>query len=374
MRGFVCLPLATFLFFMTFIFSNASCVSGDDDEETNLPADHGDDTEPEPADDTEGEPLGLTEAVPSSGGASVSTPVTLHGSGFEEGLIVTVGGVEAESVRVESSSSAFVVFPPVPLTDLGKKNVRVVLGSEAASLHDGFEYTFDEDPIVFVHGYMVSSWEWDTMIGRFRDIGYPEEYLAAITFTSSLQSNVINARDELPGFVDEVLARTGAEKVDIIAHSAGGISSRLWIKLYGGGEKVRDYVSLSGTHHGTIMACFIPWLGQSSAETCPPYASESQSVNDVQWLLNGNPDTDDVDETPFGVEDGGGIYWNAFWTDGDIIDVPPTTCCLNQKFRNDCSDPINVKFHGIGHIEMAYDADVFQAAMEKVRAHNKNKP
>jgi len=212
------------------------------------------------------------------------------------------------------------------------------------------------------------------MIERFKEAGYPDDYLAAIKFSSSLQSNVINARDELPAFVDEVLERTGAEKVDIISHSVAGLSTRLWIKYYGGNDKVRDYVSLSGTHHGTITTCIATWLGEGAAEQCPPYANEEESVNEVQWLLNGDPDTDDVDETPFGVEDGGGIYYNAFRTDGDIIDLPQQTCCLNQKFRNDCSDPVNFQFHGVGHMQMPYDESVFQATLDRVRMHNTSKP
>jgi pimeloyl-ACP methyl ester carboxylesterase len=300
--------------------------------------------------------------------------VTLTGDGFNQDLEVFVGDQPAQSVVVQSLTQATAFFPPVDLTACGRKDVRVERDGQSAFLADAFEYYFDEDPIVFVHGFVLNSGEWNVMMNRFRDLGYPDDALWAISFSDSLQSSRINARDELAPYVDNVLAVTGAEKVDIVAHSMGGLSTRLWIGFYGGAEKVRDYVSLSGTHHGTVTSCLVTWLGDGAAETCPAYADEDQSVNNVQWDLNGDPDLPDVDETPFGVEDGGDIYWNALRTDADMIDVPANTCCLNQSYQGDCSDPINVEVHGVGHIEMAFDPEVFDLTQNIIRAHNISKP
>lgn len=320
------------------------------------------------------EPLSLTAIEPAFGGASVATPVAIHGTGFAPGLQIFVGGTPAGNVTVQSPILASAVFLPVALTERGAKDVRAVLGAQEAVRPRAFEYLFDEDPIVFVHGYAMNASEWDTMKGRFRELGYPEEALCAIQFSDITGSNVVNARDELPPFVAGVLERWGADKVDLVAHSNGGLSSRLWIRQYGGAGQVRDYVSLSGTHHGTQTSCLGGWLGEAARETCPAYASQAESHNDVQWTLNGDPDTADVDETPSGVEDGGGIYWNALWTDGDLIDVPAHTCCLNQQFRGDCSDPVNVRFSGVGHIEMATEPAVFEKTRDLIRAHNRSRP
>lgn len=325
-------------------------------------------------DDSEPTQLKIDEVVPSRAGASVSTDVTIYGDGFKEGLVVTVGNIPVESVTVISSTEANAVFPSIPLTDCGLKDVVVTLGDQRAILPNGFEYFFDEDPIVFVHGYFVTAREWDVMIGRFKELGYPEDYLAAIQFSDNIGSNIPNAKDELPPFVDEILEKTGAEKVDIVAHSMGGLSTRLWIKLYGGADKVRDYVTIAGTHHGSVMACLIGWIGEAAKEMCPAYASEDESYNGVQRELNGDPDSADVDETPFGVEDGGGIYWNSVWTDADTMVVPPTSSCLNQKFRNDCSDQLNIMVHGVEHLQMQTDEGVFEIVKSLVQKHNASKP
>jgi pimeloyl-ACP methyl ester carboxylesterase len=318
--------------------------------------------------------LNLSSINPTQGGASVPTPVSLSGTGFTDGIEVYVGGVPATDITVVSSVEVTATFQPVEPLECGKKDVRVVQGGDESTLTEAFEYIFDEDPVVFVHGYLMNSSEWNTMIQAFKDRGYPEDRLFAIDYTNSLDSHITNARDELAPFVDSVLAQTGADRVDLVGHSSGGVSSRLLIAVFGGQDEVRDFVSVSGTHHGTQIACLGTWTGEAAEEMCPPYASEAESHNNMQWMLNGDPDTDDIDETPFGVEDGGAIAYSALWTEDDLIDVPPHTCCLNQTFRGDCGDPINVMFSGIGHIEMSSHADVVDKVFDLVRVHNISKP
>ena len=313
--------------------------------------------------------LSLTSVDPPQGGASVPTTVRLLGAGFEDGIEVYAGGVPATDVTVVSGEEATAVFGAVELIDCGKKDVRVVLGGRESTLVLGFEYLFDEDPVVFVHGYLMTSAEWDAMVQSFRDRGYPDDRLFAIDYTSSLDSHIVNARDELSVFVDDVLLQTGAGRVDLVGHSSGGVSSRLYIVFYGGHEKVRDFVSVSGTHHGSEVACLGSWTGEAAEELCPAYASEQESHNLVQWMLNGDPDTPDIDETPFGIEDGGQVAYSALWTEDDLIVIPAHSCCLNQQQRGDCSDPINVMFSGVGHIEMASNPAVIDAVFDLVRLH-----
>ena len=312
--------------------------------------------------------LALFSLEPSSGGASSITEVDLSGAGFAPGMIVQVGGVSAPIISL-SSETATALFPPVALSDRGIKEVRVLRGEAEAVLSPGFEYLFDENPVVFVHGYVVGNGTWNTMLDRFRALGYPDSHLAAIRFSNSIQGNIVNARDELAPFVEQVLVTTGAQRVDVVCHSMGCISSRLWISQYGGAERVRDWVSLSGTSHGSNMGWFTSWLGEGGEEMYPAYANQEQSINGVQWTLNGDPDLADVDETPFGVEDGGGIHYHSIWSDSDGFIVPAQSQCLNQQFRNDCSDPLNVRVYGIFHMDMITVESVFQMAAGFLMEH-----
>lgn len=56
---------------------------------------------------------------------------------------------------------------------------------------------------------------------------------------------------ELSAFVDQVLQETGAEKVDLVGHSQGGMLPHLYIRDLGGKDKVRKFVALSPPNNGT---------------------------------------------------------------------------------------------------------------------------
>lgn len=68
--------------------------------------------------------------------------------------------------------------------------------------------------------------------------------------------------------VDMVLRLTGAKKVDIAAYSSGAVSSRWYIRFLGGADKVSEYVSFSGSHHGTRLS-YIPQVNPGTQELVP---------------------------------------------------------------------------------------------------------
>ena len=110
------------------------------------------------------------------------------------------------------------------------------------------------DPILFVHGWNSSGSTWTTMIGRFQADGWTSAELNNWSYNTS-QSNVTTA-GQVRDRVDQILAATGAAKVDIITHSMGGLSSRYYLKNLGGDAKVDEWVSLGGPNHGTDTANF----------------------------------------------------------------------------------------------------------------------
>ncbi|MFE9575598.1 esterase/lipase family protein [Nocardia sp. NPDC006044] len=58
---------------------------------------------------------------------------------------------------------------------------------------------------------------------------------------------------QLSEFVDRVRAATGAEAVDIVAHSQGGTVADQYLKFDGGADKVRKLISFGATYHGTSL-------------------------------------------------------------------------------------------------------------------------
>lgn len=59
--------------------------------------------------------------------------------------------------------------------------------------------------------------------------------------------------EQLAGFVDEVLAATGAPKADLVGHSQGGMMPRWYLKFLGGASKVNTLVGIAPDNHGTTL-------------------------------------------------------------------------------------------------------------------------
>ncbi|MHA1995058.1 MAG: esterase/lipase family protein [Candidatus Hodarchaeales archaeon] len=137
------------------------------------------------------------------------------------------------------------------------------------------------DPILFIHGWARSSGDFLNLKIWFEADGWPNTYLYANNFDDrnncTVQANINNA-NRISQWVDEILHNTGAEKVDLVGHSMGGLSSRYYIKFLDGLDKVDDYVSLGSPHHGEDVA------------TCG-----AQGVNALAVILN------EGDETPGGI-------------------------------------------------------------------------
>src|SRR5258708_14968073 len=58
---------------------------------------------------------------------------------------------------------------------------------------------------------------------------------------------------QLSAFVNKVLNKTGAHKVDIVGHSEGATVPDYYIEYLGGAAKVDRYVGVSGVKHGTTL-------------------------------------------------------------------------------------------------------------------------
>ena len=107
-------------------------------------------------------------------------------------------------------------------------------------------------PILFVHGYNSSASTWDTMVSNFKKSGWTDAELFRWSYDTT-QSNTVTAED-IRTRVDSIRSQTGWDRVDVIAHSMGSLSSRYYLKNLGGDVKVDDWVSLGGPNHGTDTA------------------------------------------------------------------------------------------------------------------------
>jgi len=109
-------------------------------------------------------------------------------------------------------------------------------------------------PVILVHG-IVAHDRWDTFSfwGRIPAELQRNGVLVFFGNTDAWGSYESNA-ELLKATVDNVLLETNSEKVNIIAHSKGGIDSRYFIWKYGYGDKVASLTTISTPHRGAEIA------------------------------------------------------------------------------------------------------------------------
>lgn len=165
-------------------------------------------------------------------------------------------------------------------------------------------------PILLVHGIGWRDRE------RFNAWGRIPKYLArhgAKVFHGGQEAwGAIDANaQQLVTRVGEVLAETGAGKVNIIAHSRGGIDSRYAISSLGLGPSVASLTTMNTPHHGVRfadsatkltepvyrrLAATVNWVSRISGDTTPDFQSSTLAFRTERAIEfnRANPDDPDV--------------------------------------------------------------------------------
>jgi triacylglycerol lipase len=112
-------------------------------------------------------------------------------------------------------------------------------------------------PVLLVHGWGSSPATFATMEARLARAGR-----AVYAIALPGQDNVANAK-AIRAFV---IARH-LERVDLVAHSMGGLSSRWFVKFLRGSISVEHYVSLGTPQYGLLPTCVLPL--DEGGQMCP---------------------------------------------------------------------------------------------------------
>ena len=189
-------------------------------------------------------------------------------------------------------------------------------------------------PILFVHGWNSSAVTWDTMVANFKAAGWTDAELNRWSYTTS-QSNATTAQ-EIATRVAGIRAATGVDKVDVIAHSMGSLSSRYYLKNMGGDLVVDDWISLGGPNHGTDTASFC------FSTAC----SEMRIGSSFLAALNSG------DESP------GTPAYATYWSSCDTVINPDSSVSV--------SGATNSRTACVSHSGLLTDGGVFSAVKARV--------
>ena len=220
------------------------------------------------------------------------------------------------------------------------------------------------DPVVLVHGTFADmSDSWQALSPLLYDHGY---CVFALNYGSDHGSGALGiyatgqigaSAQQLASFVNRVLAATGANKVDLVGHSQGGMMPRYYLKFLGGAAKVKTLVGLAPSNHGTTLdglltlASYFPGANALLAD-CP--ACQEQEAGS-RFLTHLNAGGDTVS----------GVNYTVIESANDEVVTPYTSAFLSGPNVNNVLLQHECPLDQGEHLSMPYDhiadADVLTA-------------
>lgn len=104
-------------------------------------------------------------------------------------------------------------------------------------------------PVLLVHGFVCNHRIWDAMANELRRTGHPVLGLNLEPVFGSIDNYV----PLIENAVESLRHQTGAQQIAVLAHSMGGLATRVWMKVHGT-ARVARVLTLGTPHVGTRLA------------------------------------------------------------------------------------------------------------------------
>jgi pimeloyl-ACP methyl ester carboxylesterase len=129
--------------------------------------------------------------------------------------------------------------------------------------------TFNQNPILFVHGIEGSGAQFASQKMRFMSNGYPERWIDEVDYNST---RAVGDKSEVDKQIDDAIAaleqRTGKSQVDVVAHSLG--TSVMYDYLTNGAmaaqrrANVAHYINVDGQAENPGVPTLAVWAGRGT--------------------------------------------------------------------------------------------------------------
>lgn len=194
-------------------------------------------------------------------------------------------------------------------------------------------------PVILLHGFIDNR---SVFVLLRRTLArHGRHHLESLNY-SPLTRDIRTAAELLGRHVEEICARTGHRRVDIVGHSLGGLIARYYVQRLGGDHRVRTLVTLGTPHGGTAVA---PGAGLH------PIVRQMRSGSSViEELRSPAP--------------GCRTRFVSFWSELDQVMAPVETACVDHPDL----DAVNVRVTGIGHLALPVHPTVAAAVREALDA------
>jgi triacylglycerol esterase/lipase EstA (alpha/beta hydrolase family) len=210
-----------------------------------------------------------------------------------------------------------------------------------------------------VAGLLAPSIAYQPLSARLRGDGYRTfvYQLPGLGFGDMRRSAAALCR-----YVDEVRAQTRAAKLDVVAHSEGGLVTRECVKSFGGSEIIDKVITLGTPNYGTIMANIAAFL---TFGTCIGSTACVQMKTGSSFLETLNAGDDSIDAVRYWnyankLDELVQPYRNSFLasSDGNIVNVALQDRCWLRV---------------VGHLFLALDGTVYSGVEQALQGHTRPK-
>ncbi|MFE6281470.1 esterase/lipase family protein [Streptomyces sp. NPDC057877] len=224
-------------------------------------------------------------------------------------------------------------------------------------------------PVVLVHGTFGNrGYTWTSATPLLRDNGYRVfrldygQHLNPVIFGLN---DIRQSAQQLSDFVDEVLSRTGAQKVDLVGFSQGGMMPRWFIGALGGAPKVHNYVGIAPSHHGVTAQGLMNLARQIPlAKELVEQGAVGQIVPAWPQLQHDHPFQRELADLGETVE---GIRYTVIATKYDDVVTPYDSCALTltegHQINNIVLQDIDPEDH-TPHVSMPYNQTVLKEVLK----------
>lgn len=183
-------------------------------------------------------------------------------------------------------------------------------------------------PIVLVHGIADNHTTFTVLRRALRRRGFVR--VVSVDY-GWLTTDLRTLAARLGAEVNRVCNQTGYERVNVVAHSMGGLVARYYVQRLGGDVKVHTLVTLGTPHAGTRWADGLPHPLVRQLRPGSRFLAE---------LAAPSP--------------GCGTRFVVVWSDLDQVVVPQQ----NARLRHPDLDVHEIAVHGVGHISLPVDSRV----------------
>ncbi len=196
-------------------------------------------------------------------------------------------------------------------------------------------------PVLLVHGIVHNRSAFFPLKRKMKSWGFQNVFTMNY---NTRHGSLMGMVEELCEHVQQILDRTGAPQIDIVAHSLGGLISRYYMSVGEGRGKVKTLITLGSAHHGTGASKLLrPMLS----------GSISKDLKGGSYFINSLNITSPPRDSKLV-----SIYSPFDWTvwpkeSSRLREVP------GQNIKN-------ISVSSSGHISLLYHEEVFERVREEI--------